>query len=162
MTQRLHRWTALRASAAVILIVGAVTLALAQEKKSNYRTSPTGYTDTPMLPGQKWRVHDIARPKPPLVTPGAAYGQPPSDAVVLFDGKNLSQWVGRQGGKTVAPGWKVENGYMEVVHGVGEIASKEKFGDCQIHVEFASPTVIDGDSQWRGNSGVLLMSVLKP
>jgi len=71
-----------------------------------YRTSPTGYADTPVLPGQKWRVHDIARPKPPVVTPAAQIGQPPSDALVLFDGKDLSHWT--------KPAWKVENGCMEV------------------------------------------------
>src|SRR5260370_13059828 len=121
MKRQLQSSMLFQATATLILIVGA--LALAQDKKPNYRASPTGDTDTPVLPGQKWRVHDIARPKPPVVTPGAAYGQPPSDAVVLFDGKNLSQWVGKQSGKTVEPGWKVENGYMQVVHGAGEIAS---------------------------------------
>ena len=135
------------------------SLAFAQQKKN--RTSPTGYTDTPVLPGQKWKVHDIDRPRPKMVTPGAQTGNPPSDAIVLFEGKDLSHWL-EDGGKDklkAAPAtWKVENGYAEVVSGGGSIYTKETFGDIQLHVEWAAPTVIDGTSQWRGNSGILLMN----
>src|SRR6266550_2792784 len=86
------------------------------------QNAPIGYTDTPVLPGQKWRVHDIDRPRPPLVTPGAE-GKPPSDAVVLFDGRDLSNWSSEKGG---APAWKVENGYVEIVGRTGSLVSKEK------------------------------------
>jgi len=113
----------------------------------------TGYTDTPMLPGQPWHVHDSARPRPPVVDPGPA-GQPvppPADAVVLFDGKDLSQWTG---GKAAAQ-WKVENGCMEV-SGSGDIQTKAEFGDFQLHVEWATPREPKGHSQERGNSGVFL------
>lgn len=134
-------------------VLAAGYLALNPGKKN--RTAPLGYTDTPMLPNQPWRVHDIARPHPPVVTPGAEPGQPPSDAVVLFDGTSLDQWTTHNGG---APGWKLENGYVEVVGGTGDLVSKEKFGDCQIHVEWAAPAEIDGTSQWRGNSGIIIMS----
>jgi hypothetical protein len=123
------------------------TMAYAQPQQ---RTAPTGYSDTPYLPDQKWRVHDIDRPRPPMVTPGAPT-QPPSDAIVLFDGKNLDHWTSKP------PGWIVRDGYTEMVTGVGDLVSKEKFGDCQIHVEWAAPEVIDGTSQWRGNSGIMLM-----
>lgn len=128
--------------------------------KKGYRTSPTGYSDTPVLPGQKWKVHDIDRPKPRVITPGAQPGMPPSDAVVLFDGKDLSKWVVETKGKKEPQpaNWKVENGYMEVAPGAGTLMTKEKFGDMQLHIEWASPTAITGDSQWRGNSGVLLMN----
>ena len=136
-----------------------------QQGQPKYRTSPTGYSDTPYLPDGKWRVHDIARPKPPVVTPGSfstddKSGVPPSDAIVLFNGKDLSKWTGglEKDGKARPAGWKVENGYVECTHATGNLVSKEKFGDMQLHLEFASPTEIDGDSQWRGNSGVLLMS----
>ncbi len=117
---------------------------------------PIGYDDTPVLPGSKWRVHDIKRPHPRAITPGPA-PQPapiPSDAIILFDGKDLSKWQ-------VAPdkpaAWKVENGYMEVVRRSGSITTKEKFGDCQLHIEWAAPAEVVGSSQGRGNSGVLFM-----
>ena len=140
-------------------VLGAVLagIALGAQAKPQ-RTSPLGYEDTPFLPGQKWRVHDIKRPIPRLVTPASEPGRPPSDATVLFDGKDLSNWVGRVKGKPSQPGWKVENGYMEVAGRTGDILTKEKFGDAQFHIEWAAPAVIDGSSQWRGNSGVLIMS----
>ena len=108
----------------------------------------SGYTDTPMLPGLPYHVHDPARPIPPVVTPAAQPGGAPSDAIVLFDGKDLSKWQ--------SPAWKVENGYVQVIPGKGDLVSKEKFGDVQLHVEWATPVVVTGNSQGRGNSGVFL------
>jgi hypothetical protein len=116
-----------------------------------------GYDNTPFLPGGKWRVHDVKRPHPPVVTPGAQNSMPPSDAIVLFNGKDLSQWVTYLKGQETTPKWKVENGYAEVVDRTGSINTKEKFGDVQLHIEWASPAVISGTSQNRGNSGVLFM-----
>lgn len=131
-------------------------------KPKNWRTSPLGYTDTPVLPGQPWKVHDIARPRPSVVTPGPKPGDPPSDAIVLFSGKDLAQWyqngTGPNKGKQVPAKWKVENGFVECAGGTGDLISKEKFGDAQYHIEWSAPTEIDGDSQWRGNSGILVMS----
>lgn len=123
--------------------------------------SPTGYTDTPTIPGSKWRVHDDARPRPPVITPGTCStegtpAKPPSDAVVLFDGTSLTAWRAEKGGP--AP-WKVENGYMEVVPHSGEIITKEEFGDSQVHVEFRTPSPPKGNSQGRSNSGVFLYGI---
>ncbi len=145
-----------KASAVTALAAGLLFSQAA--KKKGYRTSPTGYSDTPQLPGQQWKVHDIARPKPRVVTPGAQPGMPPSDAVVLFDGKDLSKWMVATKGGLQPANWTVANGYMEVKPGAGTLVSKDKFGDAQIHIEWASPTEITGDSQWRGNSGVLIMN----
>ena len=120
-----------------------------------------GETDQPMLPGQRWRVRDLNRPHPPVVTPGRYPGQPPSDAIVLFDGTGLSQWnaggfgANASGGQTV-PAWKVQDGYVELMPGAGSLTSKERFGDVQLHVEFASPAVPLGKAQYRGNSGIMI------
>jgi hypothetical protein len=121
--------------------------------------SQPGYDDTPHIPGQNYKVHDGNRPQPRVVTPGTSGAAstpaaPPSDAVVLFDGADLSQWVGSN--DQPAP-WKVENGYMEVVPGSGNIHTRQEFGDCQLHLEFASPIEVKGNGQGRGNSGVFLM-----
>lgn len=116
-----------------------------------------GYDDTPFLPGGKWRVHDGTRPQPPIVTPGAKCGDPPSDAILLFDGSSLEGWIQKNTGGPCQ--WKLENGYMEVVPGTGNIQSKAKFGSCQLHIEFATPTEIKGEGQGRGNSGVFLMGL---
>ena len=126
-----------------ILLVAMGVLTLAQD-------SPVGYTDTPMLPDLPYRVHDPARPHPRVVTPSAQPGGAPSDAIALFDGKDLSQWT-----PTRQP-WKVENGYMEVASNAGDLRTKEKFGDVQLHIEWAAPAQIRGNSQNRGNSGVFL------
>ena len=114
-----------------------------------------GYDDTPVLPGGQWQVHDYRRPQPQVITPAAEAGQPPSDAIVLFDGADLSGWAGRDGEAQ----WKVENGYMEVVPRTGDIQTKECFGDCQLHLEFACPVEVKGESQGRGNSGVFMMGL---
>ena len=113
-----------------------------------------GYKDTPILPDSGYHVHDSDRPQPPIVTPGEA-GSAPSDATVLFDGTDLSQWVGRDGDAQ----WKVENGFMEVTPGTGAIRTRAEFGNIQLHIEFASPEKVEGDSQGRGNSGVFLMGI---
>jgi hypothetical protein len=105
---------------------------------------------------EKWAIHDLDRPVPPVVNPGPA-GPPvpaPADAVVLFDGKDLSQWEDGKGGPA---GWKVENGYAEVVAKTGSIRTKRGFGDCQLHIEWAAPVEVKGEGQERGNSGVFLM-----
>jgi len=106
----------------------------------------------------RWEIHDRNRPVPPVIDPGTAStqdapGRPPSDAVVLFDGKDLSKWADKEGGPAK---WKVENGYFEVVPKTGEIHTREAFGDCQLHVEFAEPSPAKGEDQDRGNSGVFL------
>ena len=113
------------------------------------------------VPTIKWKIHDLNRPNPPVITPGTAStqempGTAPSDAVVLFDGKDLSKWIDKDG-KPAA--WKVEDGYMEVVAKTGNISTRDSFGDCQLHVEFSEPTPAHGESQERGNSGVFLMSI---
>ncbi|MBX3747267.1 MAG: DUF1080 domain-containing protein [Verrucomicrobiae bacterium] len=90
--------------------------------------------------------------EPRVVTPGATFSHgapPPSDAVVLFDGRDLSAWVGPRGS---APAWKVENGYAEVRG--GGITTREEFGDIQLHIEWAAPAEVTGQDQGRGNSGV--------
>jgi hypothetical protein len=105
---------------------------------------------------EKWAIHDEARPMPPVVDPGPA-GPPapvPADAVVLFNGKDLSAWTTSKGAE---PTWRVQDGYMEVVKGSGGIRTTQAFGDCQLHVEWASPAAAVGSGQNRGNSGVFLM-----
>ena len=94
-------------------------------------------------------------PEPRVVTPGASDHLPPSDAIVLFDGKNLDQWKSQKDGGA-AP-WKIEDGAFTVVAGTGGIESKESFGDAQIHLEWRSPSEVKGTSQGRGNSGFFLM-----
>ena len=86
----------------------------------------TGFQDTPLQPDAKWHVHDPARPQPPVVTPGnfSQTAPPPSDAIVLFDGTDLSHWTDRQGNP--AP-WKIEDGAM--VSAKSDIVSTNEFGD---------------------------------
>jgi len=95
---------------------------------------------------QEWKS-GIIWPEPPVVDPGPV-GGPPSDAVVLFDGSDLSKFNGGER-------WKIENGYA-ICRG-GGIQTKESFGDCQLHIEWASPSEVSGAGQGRGNSGVYLM-----
>jgi hypothetical protein len=109
----------------------------------------------------KYKVHDMERPLPAVVSAATAstqevVGHAPSDATVLFDGKDLSHWAHKDGS---AAKWKVENGYFEVAPKTGYIYTREAFGDCQLHVEFSEPNPPKGDSQGRGNSGVFLMGL---
>ncbi len=88
-------------------------------------------------------------PEPKVVIPGATCGEPPSDAIVLFNGTDLSKWEG--GDK-----WIIKDG-AAIVHG-GTITTKQAFGDCQLHVEWAAPERVQGSGQERGNSGVFLQN----
>ena len=127
------------------------------------------------LPDQKWLVHDHSRPQPRKVTPGLPIPTPsaPSDAIVLFDGKDLSKWNavpfgGRRGGRapqpaqqpalpqSTEPQWRIVDGHAEMR---GGIATKESFGDIQLHLEWMTPPVEDPMrvGQQRGNSGVIFM-----
>jgi len=113
-----------------------------------------GYEDGPFLPNSPWRVHDRKRPQPPLVEPGSAglcdkAATPPSDAIVLFDGKDLAQW---EGGNPQG----IENGTINILK-TGGLRTKRSFGDCQLHVEWATPAKPDGGNLTWGNSGVLMM-----
>ncbi|MDR2041401.1 MAG: DUF1080 domain-containing protein [Tannerella sp.] len=97
-------------------------------------------------------------PEPAIVKPGKTPGQPPSDAIILFDGSDLSKWTSDQGGE---PGWKIANGVATIDPGKGGIRTKEYFGDCQLHLEFKLPPPVKADAenphgQSQGNSGVLL------
>jgi hypothetical protein len=109
-------------------------------------------------PDPNWLDHDRDRPLPPAVKPAIAgtqdqAGKPSSDAVVLFDGKDISQWVSMDGSPTK---WVTRDGYMECVKGSGYIRTLQNFGDCQLHVEWATPLPGEGQGQGRGNSGVFL------
>ena len=109
----------------------------------------------------RWKPNDPDRPVPPAVESGTASrqdapGRPPSDAVVLFDGKDLSPWAGEDGQPAK---WKVADGYVEVVPHSGYIHTRQPFGNCQLHVEFAEPAPPVGEGQERGNSGVFLMGL---
>jgi hypothetical protein len=120
-----------------------------------------GYSDSAFNEGSRWRVHDANRPQPPLVTPGGPVTTPPpSDATVLFDGKDLSAWVTRGRGtpppEPAPAGWTVGEGFFESGPG-GSISTRESFGDVQLHLEFATPASGEGASQGRGNSGVIFM-----
>jgi hypothetical protein len=105
-----------------------------------------------------WKAHDLNRPKPKIITPPAQYlpVKPPSDAIVLYDGKDLSNWEAMDGDNTE---WINGEGYFECVRGSGYIRSKQAFGDIQLHVEWAAPVPVEGESQGRGNSGVFLMGL---
>ena len=100
-----------------------------------------------------WPIHSAEVPQPPVVNPGPAGPPvaPPADAIVLFDGRDLSRFRSDKGGLAR---WKVENGYIEVVPGTGYLVTAENYGDVQLHIEWATPSKVEGASQERGNSGV--------
>jgi len=124
---------------------------LAQDAK------PLGYQDTPLIPGTQWHVHDGLRPQPKVITPGTKPGDAPSDAIVLFDGKNLDQFKKNADPK---PNWAVEDGCAVSVKGAGYLESSGAFGpDIQLHIEWAAPTPVSGTGQGRGNSGVFFFGI---
>lgn len=117
-------------------------------------TTPVTQASAEAETNSGYLIHDMERAPAPVVTPGKD-GTPPADAIVLFDGKDLSAWRTKTG--EPAP-WKVADGYMETVAGSDDIFTKQEFGDCQLHIEWASPADPAGKiDQARGNSGIFFM-----
>jgi hypothetical protein len=149
-----------------LLLCVCFAWAQANQKKKNAAAGDDqkGYTDTPQIPGQPWKVHDAARPHPAKVAPGRPLVSlpAPADADILFDGKSLDKWqMKSRAGEIGPPTWKVENGYVEIVSPAGmraNLITKEKYGDCQLHLEWMIPAEVNGKGQAGGNSGVELMS----
>jgi hypothetical protein len=126
-----------RFSVICILAICSITITNAQERR-----------------GGDPKLSEYYEPAVKVVTPGKSAAEPPSDAVILFDGKDASKWQAKNGGNVQ---WTVENGALTVKKGTGEIRSKEGFGDCQLHIEWRTPAEVVGDGQGRGNSGIFLM-----
>ena len=149
----------MKITSALATISAFLSLAAAGQAASS---GPRFYGDAPD-DHHPWAVHDGNRPQPKIVTPGTFSspeqpGKPPSDAIVLFDGTDLSKWESSNGSPAK---WLVTNGVMQVAPGSGEIRTKDKFADCQLHIEWAAPQEVKGDSQGRGNSGIFLMGLLE-
>ena len=119
-----------------LLIVLSLTVCFSQEEEEKIKPELT----------------EVWEPEPRVVTPGEGT-KPPSDAIVLFDGRDASAWVGTDGG-TIK--WKIADGCMTVVKKTGGIRTKQAFGDCQLHIEFRTPAEVKGKGQGRGNSGIFL------
>jgi hypothetical protein len=130
----------------VLLVTGAWSLSLTISAGLAHAQAPS-----------EWKIHDMERPRPAVVTPGPMHlpVAPPSDAIVLFDGRDLSEWRSEEFGP---PRWEVQDGEMISVPGSGYVYSKRIFGDVQLHVEWSAPVPARGHGQERGNSGVFLMS----
>jgi hypothetical protein len=146
---------------AASFLVIVCTAALTAQQQQQPPPAPTGYKDTPMQPNGKWHIHDDDRPRPVVVKPGPFVGLPaPADAIVLLgSGNDLSKWQMQDGGGPVTS-WPIADGVLS--SGKGFIRTKEDdFTDYQLHVEFATPSQVKGDSQARGNSGVFLNGVFE-
>jgi len=147
----------------VMLYAAAVSMVLSSALLPATAQPPTlGYDDTPMQPDGRWHIHDGRRPQPPIVTPGPAPATPasasaPSDAIVLLGAQDdLGAWQMMDG---AAPTWKMASGVLQT--GKGFLRTRAEFSDVQLHVEFATPSEVKGDSQGRGNSGVFLNGVFE-
>ena len=105
-----------------------------------------------------WPIHSMDRPQPPVVHPGPPPdpAPPPSDALLLFDGTDLSRWRAEDGGP--AP-WRVVESAIEVAPHTGSLVTRDSFGDVQLHIEWRTPPRVEGEGQERGNSGVYLMGI---
>src|SRR3954463_11327370 len=129
----------------LLVIAAAAAIVAAQ--------APVGYDDTPMQPNGRWHIHDGKRPQPKVVTPGPLTpAAPPQDATVLVGvGADRSAWQMMDG---AAVTWPMADGVLST--GKGMIRTRAEFTDYQLHVEFATPSDVKGNSQERGNSGVYL------
>lgn len=98
---------------------------------------------------------EVWEPVPEVVEPGESAWEAPSDATILFDGENLSNWEKVEGGEAE---WDVEGDHFTVNPGTGDIRTREGFGSVQMHIEWRAPEEIEGEGQGRGNSGIFLQS----
>ena len=140
-------------SVAILALAGCVAV-VAQDKKKQAFKMPTGYA------GITHEMSEFYEPVPTVVTPGAVLADggftAPSDAIILFDGKDLSAWENVKGGNAE---WDVHDGVFTVNKKKGDIQTKQKFNDYQLHIEWQVPTNITGESQSRGNSGVFMQGM---
>ncbi len=155
-------------SSRLLLLIVATLVGSAGSAVAHETTPPEIVTETRVgddgkdvlymfIDGVKVHETDPAKqPPPPVVAPGESAGDPPSDAIVLFDGTAESlgaNWGDDRGGATK---WRLVDGAVESVAKAGYLQSKREFGSCQLHLEWASPSEVKGDGQGRGNSGVFL------
>jgi hypothetical protein len=119
----------------------------------NYPNTPPAVSPMAMKP----EMTEIWEPAVKVITPGKTNSAPPSDAIILFDGNNMDQWVSQNDISKPSP-WKIVNDQIEVVPNSGGIQTKMKFGDCQLHIEFSAPDIVEDQGQGRGNSGVFLQN----
>ncbi len=134
------------------ICIMAIIFSIQVNAQNGHSSKPPAESPMPM----KSQMTEIWEPEVEIVTPAKDLGDAPSDAIILFDGKNLEQWVSQKDNTKPAP-WKIiDNNHMEVVPDSGGISTKMKFGDCQVHIEFSAPDTVNGESQGRGNSGLFL------
>jgi hypothetical protein len=133
-----------------VLLICSATVAAVDVVKAKDGSGIPGYKDTPIQPWSGYHVHDPDRPAPKRVQPGTAGGAP-SDAIILFDGTDLSKWQRNT--------WKIDDGELVAVS--GNLTTKESFGDCQLHVEWQAPDPPVGDEWDHGNNGVKLMGLFE-
>lgn len=137
----------------LFLIFTVLSSAIAMSQNAGINTPPE-VSPMPMKP----EMTEIWNPEINVVIPAKKTGDAPSDAIILFDGKNLNQWVSQKDTSKEAA-WKIiNNEYMEIVPGSGGIQTKMKFGDCQLHIEWSAPDSVVGVGQSRGNSGVFFQN----
>jgi Domain of Unknown Function (DUF1080) len=154
-----------RFSSLLVLVIALTTLhsaSFAQAKKKPAAAkadtvAPKPFPDTVAFQRGEGdpRMTEIWSPVPRAVAPAKVVGDAPSDAIVLFNGQDLSAWEGKDGGEAK---WKVADGVLTIEAGAGEIRTKQAFGDCQLHIEWRISPDVKGVSQERGNSGIFLMS----
>lgn len=131
-----------------LLIIGS------QAAQAQYPSTPPEVSPMPMKP----EMTEIWEPEVPVVTPGNLPWDAPSDAIILFDGTDYSQWTSAKDASQPAPWDIIDNDYMQVKPGSGPIQTKMKFGDCQLHIEWSAPDEVKGNGQGRGNSGVFFQN----
>jgi Domain of Unknown Function (DUF1080) len=117
------------------------------------------YAVNAQTPANKPEATEVYSPVPKIVTPGKTDAEPPSDAIVLFDGKNLDLWRAEGGDTSKAAGWKVHDNIVTVDKKARGILTRQRFTDFQLHIEFRIPENITGSGQARGNSGIFLACI---
>lgn len=144
------------------LLTTALAIMILLDISANAQSAPQkrGSSEAPPISPMpmKPEMTEVWEPQVSVVTPGKTNSDAPSDAIILFNGKDLSKWSSSKDTKLPA-GWAIKDGYFEVKPGVGDIQTLEKFEDCQLHLEWSAPDVIGLDEgQMRGNSGIFFQN----